>query len=737
MFVYAVYRVADLYKENLVKEYIQAFFRSLFYYLIGVANACIIFVPVVYSFLGTKRTDSRIFNNLFYSKWYYAGSMLSMVGYGTMDFQTNLGYLSVCIVLFMAFMTLKDKKYNCYRVFFLLCVAGLCLPIVGFGMTGFSYVSNRWVFLFTFVLAMGTVRAIENWDRIEMKHLVFPLVFLLVAVIFNVAITKGNMILNTHMSIWVFTAGFAFVYLAKKFKIQSKKILYILMCVVLVVETGLKSMSLFDWSEQIVASQFVPAGKVFEITDNKAIDKIKELDDSVYRVECMCDDGSNYGLVNDIPTVSSYYSVTQGNVSDTMEQVENADIFTASWIRDLSRRSGLLELAGVKYFVAKETGSDCKSVPYNFTKIDEIVKFNEADVDEESGEMIEPEVTSIYKNNNPLPIVYGYKDYMSREDWEELSGIDKEEAMLQVAVVEDGTKLSDIDVSKSNPVYDSKTVYTKEQVIDRIIDANLENVEVVGDKIVVKWGSAYVYMSYDGVPNAETYLVMDGIDYEQLSEKWQRKIIKEAEAIAEKDGRIINVNKGTDTFWLGANVDTKYAGFKFCSKYYIYKGATSAACNLGYSYEPRWINMIYLSAPGVYDFEDVTIVANPMNSYKSQIKKLKVKVKNLKVEDDTVSCKVKLKEDRIMCVAVPYSKGWEATVDGEKVETFQVNGMYTGFKMKAGKHKIVMQYTSPGFACGSAISAMGIIATVCIALANRKRKEKKTVEKTVEESGDE
>ena len=42
----------------------------------------------------------------------------------------------------------------------------------------------------------------------------------------------------------------------------------------------------------------------------------------------------------------------------------------------------------------------------------------------------------IYKNDNPLPIAYTYRGVMDEDEWEGLSPVGKEEAMLQAVLLE-------------------------------------------------------------------------------------------------------------------------------------------------------------------------------------------------------------------------------------------------------------------------------------------------------------
>ena len=49
-----------------------------------------------------------------------------------------------------------------------------------------------------------------------------------------------------------------------------------------------------------------------------------------------------------------------------------------------------------------------------------------------------------------------------------------------------------------------------------------------------------------------------------------------------------------------------------------------------------------MSSPGVYTFDDIKIVCQPMDNYKKYVKKLKLNIKNLEIEHNKISYNAKL-----------------------------------------------------------------------------------------------
>ena len=473
MVLYAMYRVCDLHKTKLVKKYVTAFFRCTGYYLIGILNAMILFLPVLYAFSNTKRSGVSAFPAILYNKDYYISIFTHIVSYGTIGAQTNLGYCSISVILFAILLCKKGEKYNIYRIFSIISCLGLILPIVGFGMTGFSYVANRWIFLFTFVFSMGVARILEDRNAIKMKELWLAVILVILSMIVIVCCTelKGNDVLG----IVFLTLALVMLIGSVKTKFLKKSGAYCVIMLFLIIECTIKMVWIGALSEDAMSSQFVPRGKVNSIMINKAIKKIKKNDPTLYRIESMDEASSNYGLTNDAATVSSYYSITPSVVSEAMEDLENADLFTSVWTKHLSRRTKMLQLANVKYYLKRQPSSDQNAEPYNYKLVDEICDTTE------NGSNVN---IMVYKNKSPLGFIYGYDNYMEKEDWDKLNSYDKENAMMQLAVMNQTVRSKNI--KKKTPVTDSKVMLTKKQIFAQIKQLNDKNIEIKGDKIYVK-----------------------------------------------------------------------------------------------------------------------------------------------------------------------------------------------------------------------------------------------------------
>lgn len=228
-------------------------------------------------------------------------------------------------------------------------------------------------------------------------------------------------------------------------------------------------------------------------------------------------------------------------------------------------------------------------------------------------------------------------------------------------------------------------------------------------------------ISFRGIANSETYLNIKGIDYNHFSDEYVKEKLKSSDISQDERSDVI-YNKRVDNFYLGGIINDKYAGFNYCTKYYIYNGAKSTLCNYGYNKNSLKEAYFYMSAPGVYTFDDIKIVCQPMNNYKKYVKKLKLNIKNLEIEHNKISYNAKLNNKKLICTAVTYSKGWSAKIDGKPARIIKTNGMYMGIVVPKGNHKIEYSYVTPGLELASALSLAGWLVTISLFIIFRRKK---------------
>lgn len=78
--------------------------------------------------------------------------------------------------------------------------------------------------------------------------------------------------------------------------------------------------------------------------------------------------------------------------------------------------------------------------------------------------------------------------------------------------------------------------------------------------------------------------------------------------------------------------------------------------------------------------------------------------------DNYVNGSIDVKEDGVLFTSIPYGKGWDIYVDGEKTESLDFqNNSFVALELSEGYHEITMEYTTEGFYAGIVVSLMSLL----------------------------
>ncbi len=117
------------------------------------------------------------------------------------------------------------------------------------------------------------------------------------------------------------------------------------------------------------------------------------------------------------------------------------------------------------------------------------------------------------------------------------------------------------------------------------------------------------------------------------------------------------------------------------------------------------------------------VVCQPMDNYADQVNALKEDVlEQIKVDGDRVSGSIQLDTPKLLCLTIPYSKGWSATVDGQPAELLCANTMYMALELDAGQHTVQLHYQTPLLNAGMGVTAVGVLLFVAVIVVTEHRK---------------
>ena len=147
---------------------------------------------------------------------------------------------------------------------------------------------------------------------------------------------------------------------------------------------------------------------------------------------------------------------------------------------------------------------------------------------------------------------------------------------------------------------------------------------------------------------------------------------------------------------------------------------------LGYTDSAKKSITITFDERGIYDLADIEVLEQPVDDAKAQIAALGADtMQNVQMRANDITGTVDLKEAKILCLSIPYSSGWTATVDGKKAELLQANTACSALALEPGKHTVELHYHTPYLRTGACLSAAGVAAfatLIVITEINRKKK---------------
>lgn len=695
--VYVIVRVAFTYGNKWKKwgELILKFFGAG---IIGSLMAMVILLPVICAFPANPRTNAGITFSLFYDKEYYeqlVRNFYSFVYHGYYD--TQIGFHG--IILLAVFMLVikavtvfikKLKKENTDSsaslqliTVFALLILFVCLPAAGYALTAFAYVINRWTFAFALCAAFMLVDVWDDifdlrWGRMAAMAVLAGLFYLLCRLTHNRGYENAMAELRL-MAVGIIVV-FAFGVINSLVKDKDKLAVRIsrtaaqllILCLALggIILNGYYAYSpeqgnmIGEYYNEVTTDSMHILLESTEVQAVKEAVEVKGEDPGGFYRYTGRDLIWNASLIEGISSTQFYWSLANGVVSDYFKEMGNNDQQNFAYFA-LDDRAILNTLAGVRYYSLRfNTEEEIRFVPYRFIHLHDRYNF------------------AIFENMNPLSLGYAYYNVIPHKDYEDMSAVERQEALLYGIVLdEDDTSYPEAEIT-----YSFQTVPAE---VTGEGDITLEN-----GKWTAEPGSA-VHIKFKGLENCETYLWLDDLYVDSHS-----------------DYPLMNVQavSGEDV------VTTKQIWYK-TEKNQFYSDWHDYLLNTGYAERAKDEIVIHFTERGTYTFSDLKVYCQPLVNYENRVRVLSQDMlENINLNKNPISYAtskvtgtIDMEDDGIMCLTIPYSKGWKAYVDGKRTPINKANTMFMGLKLSSGSHDIVLKYHTPGLLAGLILSLLGLV----------------------------
>ena len=250
-----------------------------------------------------------------------------------------------------------------------------------------------------------------------------------------------------------------------------------------------------------------------------------------------------------------------------------------------------------------------------------------------------------------------------------------------------------------------------------------KNTAVEGEKVYVYNAKSSINIKFSGEKNQETYLRYTFNNYSNIDDG---KSNLDKKQIGKSTSKHTLPSQMKMRFSYQTDDGKKYkTDFVTCysSSYVRYTGAKTYLVGLGYTENAKNSIKITFDKPGIYDLSDIEVFEQPIDQASQQIADLKADtMQNVKMGENKITGTIDLQKAKMLCISIPYSKGWSATVDGKKAELLQADTAFSALALDKGKHTIELQYHTPYLKEGAYISTAGVIAFAVLIIITEKRK---------------
>ena len=722
--IYALFHYFELPSESRERcgGFGRILLRHVIQYAAGLCLAAISILPNLVQLFDSSRVSAQEgMNLLHWDRQVYTDFVGAIIDPQTVSIQgiiavSGLSFTGICYLIHT-----RERRHRLLLGQLLLYTVAFLVPALTLVFSGMAGKTQRWCFVYPLWTSLAAACALPGLfeDDGRGRRVCLHAYLGYVALYLAVAIWKGQEI-SICVMITLVSVVLALEVMASRWGKDRKRLAVAVLLALVVVEMTAKSYYLYSPQYTDYITSFIDGERVPAIGTDNASDALELAgDDGLYRTDVVTLPRSkkeyqvNYGPRNHVNGLSSYYSFNGERTIAYSLDLGNAQQKVAFKIMDLDQRTVLDELAAVKYVATLANGVD--RVPFGYELVGSRKK-----------KLSDGKRTReyLYRNDYALPLAYAYGSWVSREDYDALPTNRKEQAMLQGVVLEEEVPLERTDLA-----FDDRVMLDHDAMMAALREAaeGNDDLEITGDGVFRVTGKNCSLTLPIEEAEGEICLLLDNADYRSVNfarEEADRLIredssrlaianaLREARKWRPATATVITASSGA----LSDDVALQAPNAQY------YMGSRDVLLNLGFGRTEKELTLNFY-AVGEYRFDSIRLICQPMDAYPEKVAPLlERQAREVRIDGDAVTVEFDLKESAFACLAVPYSRDWSATVDGERAEILPANGMYMGVMLPAGEHTIVYRYAMRGFREGTVLSLATLIGLVVFGIARRARR---------------
>ena len=666
-FFYAIIRFFAIFKENLAKNFFIYAGKTLVFYIIGLAIGAIVFIPNVASFLLTSRSDLKIPVPLFYEAKYYLLMFFSLIAPKMFENYTLMGFSALTLPALI--FSVRQKENRSYLMMFFLFIFFLIFPFFGHMFNGFNYITNRWCFAISFMAAILVTMNLHFLCCLKGRDTLFclgiPALLGVGVILLSLVSSKfREVFLVSYIALVFVCLG---LFLINRYKITGyKKNIFLSALVILSVSANANlrfSKHGYNFLHDFIDKN-APNSLIFDTVDAHLSELLHD-DNDFFRYEQQGKTLLNNAILFGTKTNQFYWSENSEAVMDFLGELAVTNSGNQK-LTSLGKRSVLLALLNTKYLFLQEG----QKSPFGFEE------FNRCEI--RGNHYI------IYRNKNSLPFGFSYNKFMTKDKFRELDFAQRSNALLEYAVLEENALPS---------LLFSKNIETEDVLQNDFSVFYDQNIVRNGTDFMVKKSDSRITIEFEPVSDAENYLLIEGISYNKNYYDTDIKLYQNG------------------AFWRTMGLDPKY--WQWGHKHLILLE------NL-----KEGKNAIELEFPekGSYSLETMSIVSlktEKLANYAANLSE--EKLENVTFEPNTIHGTIMVTEPKLLCLSVPYSKGWTPFVNGKKTDLLNVQLMYLGLFLEPGEYTIELKYCTPYLLTGALATFAGIVIFIAMIMYYKRK----------------
>ena len=656
------------------KIFYQILLKGIGSYLIGILMAGVLFLPMVASFLGSSRGSGEPLSiKLLYPLHYYPNLIKHFLTPGS--FLWTVGGFSVFSLFALPVIWKQKETVRFVPIALTILGTGTLFPFFGSFMNGFSGPYNRYTFVIPFFLALGSAWFFDhriNWTdsqkRVSFWLLSFFTIFLLIAVL----VQELQII-----ALFPILIGWIMWIVLKKEK-QNHPSYSLLLIGLVYANMATNSMVYYYPPGKNTISDRIPYGSAEESYKNvfEGLEKYLPPEGTTpYRVGVTSKDThiKNQFIYLDIMGLNSYLSLTNRALSDFSEGLETSQFQLIQPLRKgFDDRRLANHYLGVKYLLT-ETENE-PYLPYGYQ-----VRHRSRG----------PRSILLAETKASFPFAYTERKWLSKEDYDLLNPVEKEAFLVEAVTTKESWPEDQVAFYKDRlPVKefpfivkgkDHTLIPQPRELQVKEKDTNYQ-IQIDPSKL---WGK-------------DVFLYLNGVSFTPV-----------------KNGK----ENYTATVQLNERTKEVYQGNPLSFSSYFKR--KELLFNMGHvSKEEELTNFsLQFDLPGEYHFDDIHLFVLEADEEKDIALAEEKRSNELELslfEEDKIEGSTTLLEPALLVTGIPYTNGWTASVNGDSVDTIEVNNGFIGIPLSKGESHVSFAYHTPYLKTGFYVSVIGwLLFSVC------------------------